>query len=416
MGKIVYVLFLFLYQTAIRLAAPFNKKARQFRDGRRNIWELASDVNPSQKPLLWVHCASLGEFEQGRPLIEKYRIQYPEHLILITFFSPSGFEVRKNYAGADHILYLPLDGKRNAERWIATIRPTLAFFIKYEFWHYYLRTLHQNNIPVLSISAIFRKGQVYFQPWGHFQRKSLRYIEHFFVQDQDSANLLANIAFSNVTISGDTRFDRVYEISLEARDMPEIHLFINDRPSFIIGSAWPADMEIMNSFINEHDLKFIIAPHEITEKFLAQIESDLEKKCVRYSRWKDRPEGEFDVLIIDNIGMLSHLYQYGKYAWVGGAYGQGLHNILEAAVFGLPIFFGNKNYSKFREARDLINLGGAFAVASYVELRADYTKLEIENSYLIVKETNEQYIKSQLGATDKILTYTKELLHDGART
>ncbi|MCA6078012.1 3-deoxy-D-manno-octulosonic acid transferase [Fulvivirga sedimenti] len=417
MGKIVYRFFLLLYRTAIKLAAPFNSKARLFRDGRQKIWEQAAAVNPSQKPLLWVHCASLGEFEQGRPLIEKYRLEYPEHLILITFFSPSGYEVRKNYSGADAILYLPLDGKKNAQRFIDLIKPTLAFFIKYEFWHYYLRTLNRHKIPVLSISAIFRKDQIYFQPWGGFQRASLRFITHFFVQDRESASLLSEIGLTNVSVSGDTRFDRVFEISREARDLPEIRSFLGEKPAFIIGSAWPADLDVMIPFMNEHDLKYIIAPHEISDRFLAEIESDLEKKCIRHSRWTKAQEGEFDILIIDNVGMLAHLYQYGKFAWVGGAYGQGLHNILEAAVFGLPVFFGNKNYTKFREARDLINLGGAFAVANYVELREHYTRLEIENSYLIVKETNEQYIQSQLGATKEIITYTKELLnHDRSRS
>ena len=374
------------------------------------MWERAGEVNPNGDPLLWFHCASLGEFEQARPLLEKCRIRFPEHILLVTFFSPSGYEVRKNYKGADHVLYLPLDGKRNARKWIEFIKPTAALFIKYEFWNFYLKELEKRDIPSLSVSAIFRPDQSIFRPWGKFQRNMLNRITHFFVQDQQSQDLLNHIGINDVTVSGDTRFDRVYEISRSARHFPEIESFINERETFMIGSAWPADMDVIIPFINEYDLAFIIAPHEIEKKFMDEIESDLERKCVRYTEWEKRRSENFDVMIIDNIGMLAHLYKYGKYAWVGGGFGQGLHNILEAAVFGVPVFFGNKNYSKFREARDLINLGGGFAVGSYFEFKENFNNLNHDQNYQIAKEINTEYIQSQRGATKVIMDYLAKIL------
>jgi 3-deoxy-D-manno-octulosonic-acid transferase len=407
MAGLIYRIFMFIYNAAIRVAALFDDKARKFIDGRKHIWEQAALVNPSGKPLFWFHCASLGEFEQARPVIEKCRIEFPSHIILISFFSPSGYEVRKNYSGADHVLYLPMDSPRNADKWIRLIRPEMALFIKYEFWHFYLKKLEHEGIPALSVSAIFREDQSIFRFWGGFQRKMLKRINHFFVQDRKSLTLLREISISNVTVSGDTRFDRVYDISLHARKFSEIENFTNGRDTLIVGSAWPADMEVITPFINEFSLACIIAPHEPDTKFMDQIESDLERKCVRYSEWIKGRQGAFDVMIIDNVGMLSHLYQYARYAWVGGAFGQGLHNILEASVFGVPVFFGNRNYMKFREAVELINLGGAFAVGNYVEFKEKFNSLQIGDTYQIAKETNTQYIQSQLGATNMIIDYMK---------
>ena len=410
MGQLFYQLFLWIYSKAIRLASLFNPKAKAFLKGRADIWPQAEMVNPDAQPLIWVHCASLGEFEQARPILEKCRTAFPDHKLLVTFFSPSGYEIRKNYSGADHILYLPPDGKKNAEKWISRVKPSIALFIKYEFWYFYLSALNENGIPAISVSSIFREDQIFFQPWGNFQRKTLNLVEHFFVQDENSKELLDSINMGNVTVTGDTRFDRVMEIRKNADDLPEITAFIGDRKAFIAGSAWAEDMDVLVPFINEQDLVFLIAPHELDKRFMDQIEADLEKRCVRYSRWLKDPSGNYDVMIVDTIGMLSKLYAYGKYAWVGGAYGQGLHNILEAAVYGIPVFFGNRNYKKFREARDLINLGGAYAVANYMELREKFTLLELGENYDMAKEINTEYIKSQLGATQLIMEYlTKKL-------
>jgi len=403
----LYRIFMLLYSGAISVASLFDQKARKFRDGRKDIWAQASQVNPSAKSLIWFHCASLGEFEQARPLVEQCRKEFPESKLLITFFSPSGYEVRKGYKGAHHVLYLPLDSQSNAEKWVDTIRPDLAIFIKYEFWHFYIRALQRHSIPALSVSAIFRSGQSIFKPWGGFQRRMLRRMDHFFVQDQQSAELLQTIQVSNVTVSGDSRFDRVFEISSNASAVEGIETFISGRTTFLVGSAWPADMEVVVPFINEHDLAFIIAPHELDQKFMDRIESDLERKCVRYSEWIAGRTGSFDVMIIDNIGILANLYRYASYAWVGGAFGQGLHNILEAAVFGLPVFFGNKNYQKFREAVDLVNLGGAFAVGNYMEFREKYNALQLGENYQVATEINKEYIRSQLGATEVIIEYLK---------
>lgn len=411
MGKLFYTFSIFLYRVAIRIATLFNKKARLFVKGRKNLLpRIKKELQQSNAPVAWFHCASLGEFEQGRPVMEAFKKNYPHYKIVLTFFSPSGYEVRKNYEGADHIFYLPMDTGKNARLFLNYVKPKIAFFIKYEFWKNYTSGLKARKIPLLSVSSIFRKDQLFFKSYGKFYKSILKDFTWFFVQDRESLKLLASININNASVSGDTRFDRVLSICEDNVQLPQVSRFKNNKKVMVIGSCWPEDFDELNSFINDTGIKFIIAPHEIEEKFLQRIERDLLKKCIRYSAIDDNDPADFDVLIIDNIGMLSSLYTYGEYAFVGGGYGQGLHNILEPATFGIPIFFGNKNYNKFREAKDLINLGGAVAVADYDELRTQFRSFTDETTYNIASGINKDYVKDSTGATGKIINYCKTLI------
>ncbi|MBL6447231.1 3-deoxy-D-manno-octulosonic acid transferase [Fulvivirga sp. 29W222] len=412
MGEFIYNISLFFYNVIINIAAPFNKKARLFVEGRKDLLQrIETALAESKAPIAWFHCASLGEFEQGRPLIDTFKEEYPHYEIFLTFFSPSGYEVRKNYAGADYIFYLPTDSKVHAKKFLDLINPKIAIFVKYEFWHHYAKELLQRNIPLLSTSSIFRENQLFFKKYGSFYRGILKNFTYFFVQDSKSLKLLESIDITNTAISGDTRFDRVMTICKNKKELPEVAGFKNEKKVMVIGSCWPEDLDVLIPFINDTNLKYIIAPHEIEEKFIGRIERDLIKKVVRYSEIKGfNDSSSFDVLLIDNIGMLSSLYAYGDYAYVGGAYGQGLHNILEPATFGIPIFFGNKNYTKFREAVDLTNLGGAVALAGYDELRTQFRAFSDETTYNIGSQINTSYVKDNTGATKKIIDYCKTII------
>lgn len=400
MGLVFYRLSVFFYFIAIRLAAPFNNKARLFTDGRKNTFpSLEKQLKENNAPIIWVHCASLGEFEQGKPVIERLAERYPSYKILLTFFSPSGYEVRSNYIVADLIHYLPLDTPSNSRRFIELTRPSLVIFVKYEFWYFYLKELDKRSIPTLSISSIFRPNQIFFKGIGGFQRKTLKLIDHFFVQTQKSSDLLLSIDVNQVTVSGDTRFDRVYDTCQNAESISGVSEFIGDSKTMIIGSSWPEDMEILNPFIESNRLKYIIAPHEISESGIEELIKGLKKPFARYS---DAPSiwQKKDVLIIDNVGLLSRLYRYGDYAYVGGAFGKGLHNTLEAATFGLPIFFGNKNYTKFQEAIQLTRLGAAFPIGSYRDLQTKFDNLSEH-----VGPVARNFVEDNLGATEKIMAY-----------
>lgn len=405
----LYNLFIRLYNLGIHLISPFHDKAHSFVIGRRKIFSRIEREIIKGAPIVWFHCASLGEFEQGRPIIEKFREDYPKYKILLSFYSPSGYEVRKNYQHADYIFYLPIDTKRNAQKWISLIKPTAAFFIKYEFWHHYINELNQNNIPIFSVSSIFRENQIFFKKYGKFNRNILQKFSYFFVQDKQSIELLDQIGIKNKVISGDTRFDRVKAIRGSVVDIPMINIFKNNHQAFIIGSSWQDDLDVLAPFINqsEDNLKFIIAPHEVYEMGIKNIEKQIDRKTIRYSQANEEDIGNFEVLIIDNVGMLSSLYQYGDYAYIGGAFGKGLHNILEAATFGMPIFFGNKSYKKFREARELIQLEGAFAIADYHELKEKYSRLNHDVSSM----TTQSYVEGNIGATEKIMSYCKNYLN-----
>lgn len=392
----------------MRVVGRFHTKAGLFIGGRINILQRAKDSIDPNILLAWFHCASLGEFEQARPIIEAFKYDFPDHKILVTFFSPSGYEVKKNYEHADHVFYLPFDTEKNASQWLDIINPKVVFFIKYEFWYHYFNEINKRNIPLISASAIFRKDQIFFKSYGKLQRSILQKVTRFFVQNSVSVDLLKSIEIENVTLSGDTRFDRVYEIGQQAPEIPLASEFSKDKQTWILGSVWSEDLEVFLPFINhdESTHKFIIALHEVTEAGLLKIERQLTKKSIRYSQAHEDTISQYDVLLIDNVGMLSSLYQYGDYAFVGGAYGKGLHNILEAATFGMPIFFGNKNYYKFQEARDLIKLEAAFAVEDYHELNEQFEKLNHDVASTIAQS----YVKGHIGATDKIIVYCKEIL------
>jgi 3-deoxy-D-manno-octulosonic-acid transferase len=408
---ILYNLSIFLLRSAFRLAALFHPKAKSFVTGRKGLLtQIQADFSTNTATVVWVHCASLGEFEQGRPIIEALRKSFPAIRIVLTFFSPSGYEVRKNYDGAHDVYYLPWDTASNAKRFVSAIKPKLAIFIKYEFWHHYTEALAANHTTILSVSSIFRPTQIFFKFYGGFYRKLLSRFSYFFVQNDESVSLLKSIGLKNCTRSGDTRFDRVYQIVKQAEELPIIQNFKSNQRVFVVGSSWPEDIEVVIPFINENMMKFIVAPHEISEQTLVGIERSLQVKSVRYSQAANINLEDFQVLIIDNIGMLSKLYRYGEFAFIGGAFGKGLHNILEAACYGVPIFFGNKNFTKFKEAVDLINRGGAFEVADYTDLKTKYEMVTLPESFLLACEVTRQYVEENIGATEKIMVFCRTQL------
>ncbi|MVM35078.1 3-deoxy-D-manno-octulosonic acid transferase [Spirosoma sp. HMF4905] len=403
---------IFVFQQLVRLTAPFNPKARKWVDGRRE-WadRLAQQLADNKSPIAWFHAASLGEFEQGRPVIEAFRIHYPDHKILLTFFSPSGYEVRKNYDGADFILYLPADTPANARQFVDLVKPDIAFFIKYEFWYNYLRELKQAKVPIISFSAIFRPSQLFFKSYGTFYRNLLRYFDHILVQNQESVELLRNIGITQVTLAGDTRFDRVAEVAAARKEIPIVHAFKASKPLLVVGSAWPEDMNVLIPFLNTFDkpLKAIIAPHEIHDDEIERWRSQLTQPSVRYSQLtasQALDHSSAQSLFIDNVGMLSSLYQYGEFAYIGGAFKQGLHNSLEAATFGVPLFWGPE-YDKYQEAVDLVNEGAAFPVSTTTELSTAFEKQYADPSK--AAQVSRNYVLRNIGATAKVMDVVNTL-------
>lgn len=410
---LMYNFSLLFTRAGFAIAGLFHAKAKAFNAGRVHLLEtLEQKLRNNTTPIIWVHCASLGEFEQGRPVIENLKTTYPHYKILLTFFSPSGYEVRKNYDQADYVFYLPWDTRSNAIRFINTVKPSLVIFVKYEFWYHYATQLKKRNIPLLSISSIFRKQQLFFKFYGGFYRNILLNFSHFFVQNDESVKLLKSIGITHSTKAGDTRFDRVSDLAKRASDLPAVADFKGADKIMVIGSCWPEDLEVIVPFINEHAyaIKFIVAPHEISESFISNFERAITAKTIRYSTIQPEKPDEAQVLIIDNIGMLGRLYKYGEFAYIGGAFGKGLHNILEAACYGMPIFFGNKNYQKFQEANDLINRGGAFTVNQYLDFKDTYETITEPQTFLLACEVTRQYVEENLGATEKVMEYCRKLL------
>jgi 3-deoxy-D-manno-octulosonic-acid transferase len=415
--EIAYQFTINLFAFLIQFVAPFNRKIKLGVTGRKGLiddMEKSFQNLAAGRPVVWFHAASLGEFEQGRPVMEAYRNQYSGHFILLTFFSPSGYEIRKSYSGADYICYLPLDTLSNARRFVQIVNPRIVFFIKYEFWYNYLNELRKNGSYILSFSSIFRPGQVFFTAYGGFFRKMLESFDHIFVQNAQSIELLQKAGIVSCSIAGDTRFDRVKTIADNARDLPAIALFRNEKICMVAGSVWASDMQVLIPLLNSSTgkLKAIIAPHEIKKDEISGWRNSLEGKSLLYSEMHKMTDPEqFDYLIIDNIGMLSSLYRYGDMAYIGGSFGAGLHNILEAATFGLPIVFGNKGYHRFQEAVDLKEKGGAVAVSD-VESAKDIVNQWIENPERRISagKVNEQYVLSGIGATDTIMEKVKETL------
>ncbi len=407
----IYNLIIYIYLLGVAIYSRFNEKVRKMWRGERDAFRILKEkVDPDAK-YVWFHAASLGEFEQGRPLMEQLRKEHPEYKILLTFFSPSGYEVRKNYEGADIITYLPLDTITNARRFLRLIRPVMAFFIKYEFWYNYLHILKHRNVPVYSVSSIFRPDQVFFKWYGRQYGRVLNCFTHFFVQNEISKELLAKIGLHNVSIVGDTRFDRVLQIKEASKQLPIVEEFIEERDNqkphvFVAGSSWPPDEEIFIKYFNEHrDWKLIIAPHVIGEDHLKQIEKLLEgRKVVRYtSIEKSADLSSYDVLIIDCFGLLSSIYHYGDVAYVGGGFGVGIHNLLEAAVWDVPVFFGPNN-QRFQEAQGLKASGG-FEITNYADFERLMDRFIADETYL--KEQGRlagQYVKGKTGATKEVLS------------
>jgi 3-deoxy-D-manno-octulosonic-acid transferase len=411
--KFIYNLTLHLAQVGYWIISLFNLKADLFISGRKDIFKkLEEQFSKNKAPVIWVHCASLGEFEQGRPIIEKLKAEYPNHKIFLTFFSPSGYEVRKNYNQADFVFYLPWDTQKNAQQFISIVKPCVVIFIKYEFWHNYTAQLKKKNIPLLSVASIFRDEQLFFKSYGGFYRNILLNFNYFFVQNDESVKLLNSVGIKNCVKAGDTRFDRVYEMVKKNEGISVVEQFKGSEKIMVIGSCWSEDLDVLIPFINEHDyhLKFIIAPHEVTGAFIQEIENGINAETVRYSKVSTKNIEECRVLIIDNVGMLGKLYKYGEFAYVGGAFGKGLHNILEAACYGIPIFFGNKNFKKFQEAVDLINRGGAFDVSDYRDLKTKYEMVNEPQSFLLACEVTRSYVEENLGATEKVMQHCRKLL------
>jgi 3-deoxy-D-manno-octulosonic-acid transferase len=402
--KILYNTGIFIYTALVHLMTLFSSKALLWVKGRKG-WQtrLGEKINPEDRKI-WIHCSSLGEFEQGRPIIEAIKKEHPEFKIVLTFFSPSGFEIRKNYSEADCVEYLPADFPGNAKKFIELVRPEFVIFVKYEFWNNYITELYNKGIPLYLVSGIFRQGQHFFKWYGSFFRSILRMFEKIFVQDEQSLELLNRIGLKNTVRAGDTRFDRVLRITGTARDISQIETFRGGEKLFLAGSSWKRDEEIITQYINSHPdkMKWVFAPHEIDKGNIERLEKLLDVKVVRFSMFN--PEAaDARVLIIDNIGMLSSAYQYAYIAAIGGGFGKGIHNILEPACWKIPVIFG-PNYKKFREAVDLINKNGAMSFNSYETFSELVGKLISEEGYYIkAAETAGQYITENTGATARIL-------------
>lgn len=402
----IYNIAIYFVLLGIAIASLFNKKVRTMWRGEREAFKiLAAKVDPFAK-YIWFHAASLGEFEQGRPLMERIRKEHPQYKILLTFFSPSGYEVRKNYEGADIICYLPIDTRLNAIRFLRLVHPKMAFFIKYEFWYNYLHILKHRNIPTYSVSSIFRKDQVFFKWYGGSYKNVLKCFARFFVQNDESKLLLESIGIHDVDIVGDTRFDRVLQIKDTAKHLPICEAFQKDYKVFVAGSSWPPDEEIFIRFFNEHkDWRLLIAPHVIGEEHLKQILSKIEgKKVVRYTQTTVEEAAQADVLIIDCFGLLSSMYHYGDVAYVGGGFGVGIHNTLEAAVWDMPVIFGPNN-KKFQEAQGLLKSGGGFEIHTYEEFVELMQAMMSDAAYLkTAGKRAGAFVASLSGATKKVLS------------
>lgn len=412
MGVLFYNIFLFLFKAGIPIAALFNKKAKKWLQGRKDIFKKLEAAIGANDKIIWMHCASLGEFEQGRPLLEKIHSQYPGYKILLTFFSPSGYEIRKNYPGADWIFYLPMDGPGNARWFLEIVHPTLVIFVKYEFWYYYLKKIKYRNIPLLLVSALFWEKMSFFKWYGAMQRKMLSRFDHLFVQDETSKRLIDEIGLASITsISGDTRFDRVIDIAKNAEPIPAIEKFAGTGKVIIAGSTWAEDEEVLKKVMEEikhPPFKLIIAPHEIDEKHIESIKT-LFPEAVRLSQVTPAVKLQLArVLIIDNIGLLSRLYKYAYITYIGGGFGKGIHNTLEAAVYGKPVLFGPV-YHKFKEAADLISNKGAISVNNAEECIAAVQQL-LNDLQLRVDYCNNSrnYVYTSKGATEKVISFIEE--------
>lgn len=408
----MYELFIILYNIGVWVASFFSKKVRAMWKGEHRTFRVLREKIDPNAMYIWFHAASLGEFEQGRPIMEAIRREHPGYKILLTFFSPSGYEVRKNYDGADVVVYLPIDTKRNASRFLRLTNPVMAFFIKYEFWSNYLHMLKERHVPTFSVSSIFRPNQIFFRAYGKGYGKVLDCFTHFFVQNEESRDLLKSIGIDCVSVTGDTRFDRVLQIRDAGKSLPIVENFVGgtaeDRPHvFIAGSSWPPDEDIFIRYFNEHrDWKLIIAPHVIGDDHMKQILGKLERKTVRYTEATTENVVGAECLIIDCFGLLSSIYRYADVTYVGGGFGVGIHNVLEAAVWGKPVIFGPNN-KNFQEAQGLLKAGGGFEITSYDDFVGVMRKLADDKVLEQSRERAGGFVESLAGATRQIMKEVK---------
>ncbi len=411
--QVMYNIFVLIANIFIPILALFNPKMRRFYTGQQKTFQKLSSSIQSEDKTVWMHCASLGEFEQGRPLIERIKRQYPNYKIVLSFFSPSGYEVRKNYKLADAVVYLPIDTPRKAKRFISLLHPSLAIIVKYEFWPNILNTLHRQNIPTVLVSGIFRKNQLFFKKHGAWYRKTLKSFKHFFVQDEDSVSLLKSIGLSNTTESGDTRFDRVFDVVLQRKELELVAQFKQTKHTLVAGSSWPKDEALLVAYINNtasKNEKFIFAPHNINKQDINNLVKKLEKKTLLYSNATIENVLEADILIIDSIGLLTSVYYYADVAYVGGGFGAGIHNILEPATFGMPIVIG-PNYQKFKEARELMERKACFEISDIKSLTKQLQVFVNDEQHL--KKTGKKastYVNDNTGATKIVLDYISDVL------
>jgi 3-deoxy-D-manno-octulosonic-acid transferase len=400
----IYNLAMYILELGVKLAALFSDKPAKMVKGYREVFDLLQRKIDSNAQYIWFHAASLGEFEQGRPLIERIRKEYPQYKILQTFFSPSGYEVRKNYDGADIVCYLPIDTPSNVKKFVDLVNPCMVFFVKYEFWQNYLNTLNKKGVPVYSVSSIFRPNQIFFRWYGKGYQQVLKTFAHLFVQNEESKQLLAGIGVNNTTVVGDTRFDRVLDICAAAKQLPLVQKFKGDALTFVAGSSWGPDEDIFIKYFNAHpEMKLIIAPHVVNDGHLKEIESKLQRSSIRYTKATEENVQQADCLIIDCYGLLSSIYRYGEISYIGGGFGVGIHNVLEAAVYGIPVIFGPNN-KKFREAQHLLANKGGFEINGYEDFEQLMNRFLRDEVYL--KQSGKaagDYVKGNAGAMEKIM-------------
>ncbi len=402
----LYNIGILIYALLIKIASFRVTKAKLLCDGQRGLFKrMKAEINPSER-IVWIHAASLGEFEQGRPIIEKLKAESPEYKILLTFFSPSGYESQKGYEGADYIFYLPIDTLLNAHRFLKIANPEIAIFVKHEYWFNILAALRRRKIKSYIVSAIFRPKSMFFKWWGVLWRHALESYDTIFVQDNNSKELLATIGFDNVLVAGDTRFDRVMTIAQNTKPIPEIEKFRSGKELFVAGSTGINDEEILVTLIQKHpEIKFVIAPHEVKNKRISQIEQLLTKANISHTKFTDRSDNteQSQLLILDTTGMLSSIYQYAKWAYIGGGFDAGVHNTLEAATFALPIMFGS-NYERSKEAVDMVSLGASYSISNAKELDTVFAQLSTDNeAYAKASNKAGEYTKKKCGATNIIM-------------
>ena len=402
----MYTFFIRLFFLMIRAAAFLgHTKAKQMIRGQKQVWTQMQTLLKPDEQRIWIHCASLGEFEQARPLMEDFRAMFPQYRILVTFFSSSGYEMRKDYPGADYIFYLPFDTRSNAVRFIRLVHPEKIYFIKNEFWCNYLRVIKDQQIPLYLVSGIFRPEQIFFKWYGGWYHKLMTAFTHFFVQNERSRKMLEGIGYTNVTVTGDTRFDRVCRIFDQGQKIPDVERFVDGQLCLVAGSTWPPDEEILTYYINRENrnIKWIVAPHELHENQINRLIASVGIKAVRYSQLHGKNPADYQLLVIDNMGMLSSLYRYGMLTYIGGGFGKGIHNTLEAAVYGIPVFFG-PTYKKAHEAMDMIALGAAIPIKNCEEFTLNLNHLlDNRNQLKKLGEVAGSYVASGRGATAKVI-------------